>query len=264
MATIEQEGFLSEEAEQGRSVFRAKYSGVLALAAEMNRVAIAKLQEARLSEIDDADFILYLLAIRIVEAYEAIVILMERGMVASAKLIIRPQLEALFTLAAIDKDRSLVQRYFDAQANAQFEKLKSSTKWQADALKAIFKEDGLEAKYIDMKKNRKAAPPAALRPFEWAQKAEMDDYYNTYYVHYASYTHTNREALEENMEWEEERVTAAFGPSDTGFYETIRHATAFTLLATMHMCAAFKLPFTTELAGIHESIKKCDAQYDTS
>ena len=141
MTTIETDGFLSSEAADGRHIFRKKYAYIFVLAEEMNQIALAKLREARLSEVDDADFLLYLLAIRIIESFEAVIVLMERGMLAPAKLIIRPQLEALFTLAAIDKDRTLVQKYLNAQDNAQFEKLRSSTKWRSAALKGIFKKD---------------------------------------------------------------------------------------------------------------------------
>lgn len=93
----------------------------------------------------------------------------------------------------------------------------------------------------------------------------MSDYYNLYYVQYASYTHSNRESLEENLEWNEDgSVDAAFGPSDKDFYETVRNSAAFTLLAVMHMCHAFSIPLGDELESIKLLIDRCDAQYYSS
>lgn len=267
MTTIEDSGFLSDEAEaeEGRKSFRAKYVSAFTLADRMNHIAVGKLRDARLGDCEDSKFILYLLSIRVIEAFEAIVLLSERGMVTSAKLIIRPQLEALFTLAAIDKDRSLVARYFDAQTHAQYQKLRSSKNWQAPKLKEIYENDQLEVKLREMEVARRTSRPETLKPYQWANLADMSDYYNVYYVEYASYTHSNRESLEENLEWSEDgSVDAAFGPSDKDIYETIRNATAFTLLATMHMCSAFKILVGNELEDIKETMSQCDAQYYAS
>ena len=115
MSTIETDGFISDQAVEGRAIFRDRFSDIFALAEDMNRVAVLKIGEAKLADIDNGLFILFLLTIRIIESYEAIIILMERGMLAPAKLIIRPLLEAMFTLAALVKDKDLITKYFDAQ-----------------------------------------------------------------------------------------------------------------------------------------------------
>jgi len=200
MSTLETEGFLSREAEAGEAIFKKRFSRVLGLAEDVNSVAIRKLGEAKLGKSSRGHFVLYLLTIRIIESYEAVIILMRRGLLAPAKLIIRPMLETLFTLAALQRDASLVDKYFDMQEKAHLEQLRSSTRWRDEVLKRAFKEAGLEKQYIEKKKALKETPPQTLRPIEWAQEAGYEDFYHVYYVHYASFTHSNIAALEDHIE----------------------------------------------------------------
>lgn len=257
MTKIETDGFLSDDAIEGRAIFRERFSEIFALAEDLNRVAVAKLGEVKLSNIDDSRWVLYLLAIRIIESYEAIIILMERGMLTPAKLIIRPLLEALFTLAALEKDKGLIAKYFDAQNEAHFLLLRSSTQWRNEDLKKIFKESKLEAKFIQKKEERKVSPPASLSPIEWAKAADCEDFYHFYYVQYASFTHSNLSALEDHMERDgEEKVEASFGPTITGFNDLLRDATSFTLLSVMHMCSAFHLEIDSDADRIQAGLQK--------
>lgn len=265
MTKIETDGFLSDEAVEGRAVFRARFSDAFSLAEDLNRVAVKKLGEAKLADVADGHFILYLLTIRIIESFEAIIILMERGMLAPAKLIVRPVLEALFTLAALEKDKELIAKYFGTQSKAQFALLWSSTRWRNEDLKKFFKESKLEAKYIERKKEQKENPPETLRPIDWAEAAGYEDFYHLHYVQYASFTHSNLSALEDHMDRDgEEKIEASFGPSITGFYELLRDATNFTLLSVMHMCSAFRLPIDSDAARIQEGIEKLNAVYGTN
>jgi Family of unknown function (DUF5677) len=257
MTKIETDGFLSDDAVEGRAIFRERFSEMFALAEDLNRVAVAKLGEVKLSNIDESRWVLYLLLIRIIESYEAIVILMERGMLTPAKLIIRPLLEALFTLAALEKDKELIAKYFDAEKEAHFLLLRSSTQWRNEDLKKIFKKSKLEAKFIQKKEERKVSPPAFLSPLEWAKEASYEDFYHYYYAQYSSFTHSNLSALEDHMERDgEEKVEASFGPTVTGFNDLLIDAMSFTLLSVMHTCSAFHLEIDSDADRIQAGLQK--------
>ncbi|MFC1626420.1 DUF5677 domain-containing protein [Pseudomonadota bacterium] len=264
MTNIKTDGFLSEEAIEGRAVFLERFKDVFAMAEDMNRIAVKKLGEAKLDSVEDGPFIIYLLTIRIIESYESVIILMERGMLAPAKLIIRPLLEAMFTLIALEKDKTLVAKYFDTQDDAHLKMLRASTKWRDEFLKKAFKDAGLEAKFIKQKEKLKESPPKTLKPFQWAKAADLEDFYDVFYVYYASFTHSNLSALEDHIDREADRLEASFGPSIEGFYGLLRSATAFTLLAVMHMCLAFKLEIDSDAEKIHEAICHLDEKYNSS
>ncbi|MDI1339269.1 DUF5677 domain-containing protein [Polaromonas sp.] len=262
MTRIESDGFLSDEAIEGRSVFRGRFSDVFALAEDVNRIAVKRLSQAKLADIVDGHFVLYLLTIRIVESFEAIVILMERGMLSPAKLIVRPILEALFTLAALEKNKELIAKYFDTQSEAHFALLRSSTKWRNEDLKRLFRDSKLEEKYIEKKKERKESPPESLRPIQWAEAAGYEDFYHLHYVQYASFTHSNLSALEDHMDMDgEAKVEASFGPSANGFFELLIDATNFTLLSVMHMCSAFQIEIDQDADRIQERVEILCSKY---
>lgn len=265
MSTIEIEGFLSNEATDGIAVFRERFKDLFDLAEDANRVCVAALRRAKLADIENSKFVVYLLAIRVVESFEAVVLLMERGMLAQAKMVIRPLLEAMFSLGAIQKDEALVKKYFDTQNKAHFDLLKSTTRWKDPILRALSHEHGFEKKYINKKKELNESPPEALRPHEWAEAAGYEDLYHVYYVYYASFTHSNLSALEDHIDRDkEDKVEASFGPSIQGFYDILRNATAFTLVSIMHMCSAFKIDIDADAKRVHEEICRLDKKYNAT
>jgi hypothetical protein len=259
MSDFETEGFLSDEGVEGRKIFRKRFEAAFSLADELNRVALVKIREVKLGSADQAPFIIFLLTIRIIELFESIIILMERGILSSAKLLIRPLLEALFTLVAIDKDKSLVSKYFDTQDEAHLKLLKSSTQWKNEILKKAFKDSGLEAKYIQQKNKLSLSPPDSMKPIEWAKAAGLDDLYHSFYVQYSSYTHSNLSALRDHIDSRDDNVLeASFGPSIEDLYDHIRNAVSFTLIALAHMCLTFDLEIDSEIRNIHKIITDLD------
>lgn len=265
MSTIEAEGFLSKQAAEGSAVFRERFKDLFYLAEDANRVCVAALRTAKLADIENSKLVVYLLTIRVVESFEAVILLMERGMLAQAKMVIRPILEAMFSLGAIQKDESLVKKYFDTQNKAHLDLLKSTTRWKDPILRALSQERGFEKQYINKKQELKESPVEALRPYEWAEAAGYEDLYHVYYVYYASFTHSNLSALEDHLDRDsEEKVEASFGPTIQGFYDILRNATAFTLMSIMHMCNLFGIDIDADARRIHEEICRLDKKYSAT
>ena len=170
-------------------------------------------------------------------------------MVAPAILLVRPILEALFTIAAISANPELLERYHATQQKFDREKLWATTQWKDDYLKTIFKTNALEKKYIELSKALKKNPPAAYKPIDWAKSAGLEDFYNTFYIYYASQTHSNLEALELHVDRDahaDGTVDAAFGPSSEGLVETLRNSTSFCLMAMRHLATLYDVAFDHE------------------
>ena len=168
-------------------------------------------------------------------------------------------------MAALEKDKALITKYFDTQSKAGFELLRSSTQWRNNGLKKIFKESKLEEKSIKKKKEIKENPPETFRPIDWARAADYEDFYHLYYVQYASFTHSNLSALEDHMEMDgKEKVEASFGPTITGFYNLLSDATNFTLLSVLHMCSAFQVEIDLDSNRIQEGLRKLNATHKAS
>lgn len=163
---IETTGFLSYETREGIGIIRHRFGDIFNLAERLNRYCIAKIGVSKVPEKNQSAFVIYLLAIRIVETFEGIIILYERGMAAPGKMLIRPILESLFTLAAIQKDPSLVDIFYNNQEKAHIAMLKATTRWTSTELRKVAKERGFERLYLEKKGKLKSDPIETLKPYQ--------------------------------------------------------------------------------------------------
>ena len=265
MTTLETDGFLSDEAATAIADYRARFKDLFSVAETTNQFALKILRSPKIENAEEWQVISCLLTIRIVEAFEGTILLIERGMVAPATLMLRPILEALFVLGALQSDNSLVRAYHDAQARADRKKLYAAMQWRNDALKQLSKKANLEKKYIEIKQAHKQTPPVEMTPIDWAKKAGLEDFYHTYYVFYASRTHSNREALDDHIDQSDhgaDQIDLAFGPKVDGIYDVIRNASAFCLMAIMYLGEAFECDTQEGSKEIFEAIQEIDRTYN--
>lgn len=260
MTQIETDGFLSDEAMAGSAIYRERFAGWFEFAENLNRLAVKSLGMAHLKDIDPAKHVIYLLTIRILEQYESIVILVERGILSSAKLIVRPMLEALFTLAALAKDSSFVTEYLGSQRYVDLNALRSSCRWRNKDLMKRFKEHNLESRYIELKDELKNMPVELLKPIHWAKLSDYEDFYHVYYVEYCSSTHSSPSILNEHMDSDGDDVEIAFGPAIDGFGLLFGNASCFLFLAFMHMTSAFDIKVEDEMDRLHTVLQELRSQ----
>ena len=265
MTTLETDGFLSDDAVTSVADYRARFNDLFSVAKSTNQFALKILRSPHFANAEEWQLISCLLTIRIVEAFEGTILLIERGMVAPATLMLRPILEALFILGALQADKSLVSAYHDAQARADKKKLYAAMQWKNDGLRRLSKSADLERRYIEIKEAHKQNPPIEMTPIDWARKATLEDFYHTYYVFYASRTHSNREALDDHIDQSDhaaDQIDLAFGPKLDGIYDVIRNASTFCLMAIMYLGEAFELDTQEGSREIFEAIQEIDQTYN--
>ena len=267
MTTVETDGFLSDEAVEAITDYRARFEDLFSVAHKTNRFALEVLRSPQMAEAEEWQLISCLLTIRIVEAFEGTVLLIERGMVAPATLLLRPVLEVLFVLGALQADHSLVAAYYQTQARVERKKLYAAMQWKDQRLRSLVKKANLEKRYVEIKEAHKQTPPIEMKPIDWAQKAGLTDFYHTYYIFYASRTHSNREALDEHIDQSDEspdKLDLAFGPQADGIYDVIRNASTFCLMAVMYLGEAFGLDTQLGSQNVFEAILEIDQKYNAS
>jgi len=222
MSKIEEEGFLSNESEDGKSHLIEKYSDFFEFAREMNRLCMKLLSELRIDWEDKHKLITHTLFIRTVENYQGVYLLLERGMMAQAKVLTRSMLEALFTLVALQKKPKLLASYLDQHEESYRRGLKAAMKFKSKSLKEAAKMHGLEKRYIEKKQELKNRELKALSPIEWAIEAELEDYYNVYYVTYSNSIHSNLSALDDHIDETKDDINLSMGPSDIDLYDVLK------------------------------------------
>lgn len=261
MSKIEDEGFLSKECENGKFLFVEKYLDVFQYARYLNKLSMNTLAQMKIDWEDDHKLITQTLFLRVVEMFQGIFLMLERGMMPEARILTRSLLEVAFTLIALQKKPSLINSYLDKHKKSHLRALKSSLKFKNDSLKKSVKKHGIEKLYIDKKEELKGKKLKVLTPKNWADEAELEDFYNLYYVTYSDSIHSNLSSLDDHVDHKDDEKNLCIGPSDAHLYDLLRCA-IFTLIHSTHSIGIVNgNDEEVKLDEIDKRIKEFDQKY---
>lgn len=172
------DGFLSENADDIRQVIRERYPKQSDLLRRLNRHAVSVQHSIEISLDSPGQQYSSCLFARTLATTQASVLLLERGLLSQAKMLLRCALETLFALGAVAKQPEIVPRLLDGHRAEQQRVAKSVPLWKAPELQEIADATGkaglLNADY--------GGATAALSAFDLAQKAGLEDWYRTVYL----------------------------------------------------------------------------------
>jgi hypothetical protein len=223
MSKIEEEGFLSDEAENGKTDIYKKYADFFNFAKDVNKLCMKLLTSLKTDWGNDHKLIVHTLFLRIVENFQAVYLLLERGMMPQAKVLTRAMLETLFILVALQKKPELLKLYLVDQHEVAHKKaLKAALKFKSKPLKEATKKNGIETLYLQKKAELKNKELTPLSPIEWSENADLGDFYNLYYVTYSNSTHSNPSALDDHVDGNPNELNLSTGPSDRDLYDVLK------------------------------------------
>ena len=144
MSKIEIDGFLSQEADDGRNVILNSYRDAFLLAKDLNRESMSLFREYSLCLNNEVKIAIAALMTRIVETYQGVLIMLERGMTSQARMLVRSQLEALFTMAALVKNPNLYDSYAAKHFISTISALKAAKRWKQKSLQGRLSRDKID------------------------------------------------------------------------------------------------------------------------
>lgn len=215
------DGFLSEESEKNRAYNLFKHDELFSFIKELNRFTMDLVSRNKIDWSDNRLLIIDTLFLRGLENFQSIVLLLERGIMSPAKVIARAMLENLFTLAALQKKPELIDSYNDQYSDGRKKALKAALQFKNEALQKRVKKEKIESRYIELKNELAGKELNILKPKQWAVYAELEDFYNLYYVTYSNHIHSNPSALDDHVDRSEDGIDLAFGPSDKDLYDIV-------------------------------------------
>ena len=107
------DGFLSADITQWVAKHRAEHSTWFGLCERLNRLAFSQLKQLNVASDDRTLVLRALLFVRALSAYQAALLLAERGMTLEARVLARTCLEALFHLGALTNEPDRVDDFID-------------------------------------------------------------------------------------------------------------------------------------------------------
>jgi len=188
-------GFLSEPFDEVRHQVRLNHQSWHALLHEVNIIAVELQYQITVHSGEPRELFGAVLFSRILSSSQAAVILLEHGLVAQARCVLRSALEALFSLGAIATKPKLVDRLIEAHKAEQQRAAKNITLWRHPDLKAIAAEQldsGKLAEFlIDESKS--------ISAFELAEAGGYEDWYRSLYMTLSWSAHGAAIDLERHM-----------------------------------------------------------------
>lgn len=254
MSKIETDGFLSDEANESRTEIIATHNQEFTLARDINRLMLSLLQRLNLGSRVDADFVAGTLLVRITEGFQAVQILLERGIMPAAKVVTRTVLESYFVLAALLKRPELIERFFDQHEDSRFKALRSALQFKGEGLKQDTKKHNVERMYIEKKRAREVKMPNVLTPKEWAEAGDMHDFYNLYYVTYSSAIHSNFSALNDHWDGGDDDLNLSLGPSNKGLVDCLHCCAIVALNASQLVAEKNDVGIAAELLDLKQQV----------
>lgn len=262
MTTLEIEGFLSEEADHGRQVIIQAYHSALTLAKDLNREAMKVLRTPALDLNDEVKTVIAALMVRITETYQGALLLLERGMISQARMLVRAELEALFSMAAIAKSPKLLDSYVAQHYASVISALKSAKRWKQKSLKGRLPTDRIDELVAYNEAKLKKTQAKRLRVWQWAKEAGLEDFYNVFYVENSSAVHSDMWALDDHVAGDEERgLQVNFGPNDIGLYHALRSAVTALLAAMESFGSVFRLAVEDDVRQFRRRCEELDKEY---
>lgn len=261
MTKIETDGFLSEESENGKSQIIEKYEDAFNFAGNLNRFCMTFLNRLNIDWKNNFRLIVNALILRVVENFQAIYLMLERGMLVPSKVLTRANLETLFILAGLQKEPELLQSYLDQHDEAHKRSLKAALQFQNEQLKASVKRITVEKLYIKKKAELKNRELNVLKPKQWAKAAGLEDFYNLYYTMYSNAIHSNLSALEDHVDDKPEQIDISYGPSDRDLYELMQ-CNFYVLINSIRAVAMINNEnISQDTDKMADEIRKLDSKY---
>lgn len=172
-----EQGFLSDAIAEVRPVVRERYAAWRALLLIVNARCISAQHAAEVDTNDPRALLAAAHFARLLASVQAAAILLEHGLLAQARSLLRVALESLFALAAVHAKPEIATVLAKSQEAATRVVADRMLQWQAPELKASVESQITE----DELKTYLAIKTPEVKTFELAQAANMVDWYLTLY-----------------------------------------------------------------------------------
>ena len=254
---FETDGFLSDELSPFESQITDRYSDQLEFAKEVNRIAHEIIGAVQIDRDELRSNLMGTLLIRQVEAFQAFIIIVGKGLFFQAQIILRNIAESMFIVGAISKRQTFAEDFIERDVLSSLKLAKGMRKYLArrggeipDMLKNIIKDledriKELEDKARGGKRGKKKG--RTIQPFRTegiAQIAQMEDFYDTVYRHMSLAVHTSPLSLNE-----------VFIVGRNGEVEALDYQPKLDRLETVLFCATEMTLFTLYKVAEHFSLE---------
>ncbi len=231
MPEYDRNGFLHGDIDKWIEKTAAKHEVVVTMAQEANRLCHDFLSGRDANARGPTAFVATLLFARMLELFQAVVLLTLRGMTGASPVVFRSFIEAHFHFDALIADPTYLDKYLDNWHVQRLRMAKAIAKTKGEGLeelRSVFTDE----KLAELKKLDAESASETMSVREVAELGGNEGTYHTAYALLSNQTHVNSLALERYIEDNapSSASTIRYGPDDS---EVVRQIglTTLTLLA---------------------------------
>jgi len=261
MSKIEIDGFLSNEADEGRNLVLNSYREAFVLAKDLNRQAMRLFREYSLCMNNEVKIAIAALMTRIVETYQGVIIMLERGMTSQARMLVRSQLEALFQMAAMVKNPNLYDSYAAKHYRSTISALKAAKRWKQESLQGRLSKEKIDELILDNENKLEEIKAVSLQIYQWAEKAGLSDFYNVFYIENSSAIHSDMWALDDHVLDSEHGLQVNIGPNDFDLYHILRTSISIMISAIESFSVAQGIKIAEIIKDLHNRALELDENF---
>jgi hypothetical protein len=267
MTYLDEEGILADNLEVFATLVRDKYSPWVAEARAYNRIANQMQYSFKVHPESAQDLFCSALFVRVLEYTQTSLLLVERGLRAPVRVILRCAVEALFNLTACSADYKTAVAFMDADLLARKKTGEYLGQVSGETLKAQVAGKDVTERLKKLANEIDSLDTKALKVRQLAQLADLEDWYLTTYAYLSSSVHSSVRDLEDYFEYDQDGVIKGMvnEPSDRGLALLILLAMEIQHLAMQAAAKAFGLAVNPQ-AQVHleaiQALKDADGELE--
>lgn len=241
MTLFETDGFLSDQVLEAEGEIVARYQVAFDIATKANKLAHTVLFTADVHNEDGHELLYITLLTKQARAFQGFILLVRRGLLAPAQVLLRNMAETMFIVGALGKDSTFGTRYIASEEIARKRLLNALVK---NAQQRGQDADQQTKDLISaIEKRIKDEKITAFKTEQIAQIAGLTAYYDSLYRFTSMETHTSARALEDALIVEDGVVVSLKYEPVAEKLDMYLHYGISVMLHSLHECAQhFKLP----------------------
>lgn len=224
---LNKNGFLGSEINKWSKNNIAQHKDLFELANQINQFSYSLFQSVGIESNNQQKKIVWLLFLRASKIFQSIIILLEKGMIAEARILLRSLSEVLFKLVSCVKNEENVEKYiveWEKIKEKLYNKLEKHPEYVNNQIRIVGQE---------LKNKNKSANIKERTIEEIAKEADLSDFYNLIYPSLNSSAHIDiNELSDEHIKTNEEGYTwMVIEPHNQKLFLTL--STAITIILIM-------------------------------
>lgn len=198
--TLADEGFLSDETDAVVTTIRAKYVSWFSELRVLNGLLVRAQYGLTIHVQSAREVVCAALYLRALVHGQATMLLIERGMAASARAMARCAMEALFNLGACAREPAKALAFLDADEVANLRKMKYLATVKDPTARETVAESNLDQILADTQRRISELDARELKTRDMAKAAGLEDLYLTGYAFLCGAVHSSARDIDQHFE----------------------------------------------------------------